>query len=796
MASTPENSALSSGLAALKQKDYQSAIAHLEEVCQLELDLSRVERAQIGLVTAYAQVGDREKAIAIAQTLTHSRNPRSANWANKTLEKLSQAATPQKTADVTGFVPMASPPAKPSFSLKRQPKTESAALTAEHLSTQQSETETRLQLDSSPPPSSEPPLTRKPSELSQQNRQWHQAGRAQRWGNLPQNISLVGSPQLLWGLQIATAIALFWWMRFTFRYGGPKINDLLLRLPLVNPLGFLYQDPTQLFLAILVILAVGLPWIVTGLLKFFYESQPLPLETLSAYSPDAVRTLQRYCRQRRLALPQLQLLPNPAPLIFTYGHLPKTACIVVSQGLLEQLGEEEIAAIYATQLGQIVHWDFAVMSWGVLLLQIPYLLYIQASIWSEKISDRFEHPFLINLIQGLGATIASLMYGIYWILQFPLLWLSRWRLFYSDAEAVAITGHPNALIRALLKIAMGVADTVAEDNSARPKRDKSTRWLLESFNFLLPVGYKQALLFSAQTSDRTFEELLAWDLRNPYRRWLVALKGHPLLGDRLSRLTHYARFWRLEPELDLPSPPRPFRWTQTNLQQWATTTTQQLLHNAQAWPLLPSAIAYGCLGGLALRGFLWVVGKISYELYIWQLVWLSQDKLGYLFAACWLICFGVYLLVRINSYFPEVTATNAKTERDVLKLQLSERSLPPQSTPIRLVGKLTGRRGIGNALAQDLTIQSPAGPIKLHHYPLLGPLAYFGSGFPQPGAWIGQTVTVTGWLRRGATPWIDVEQIRTRNNRTARNYQPIWLTLMAFAVVAWAAYLIWTTPAT
>ncbi|NES98287.1 MAG: tetratricopeptide repeat protein, partial [Desertifilum sp. SIO1I2] len=80
MASTPENSELSSGLAALKQKDYQSAIAHLEQVCQLELDLSRVERAQIGLVTAYAQVGDREKAIAIAQTLIHSRNPRSATW--------------------------------------------------------------------------------------------------------------------------------------------------------------------------------------------------------------------------------------------------------------------------------------------------------------------------------------------------------------------------------------------------------------------------------------------------------------------------------------------------------------------------------------------------------------------------------------------------------------------------------------------------------------------------------------------------------------------------------------------
>lgn len=806
MASTPENSLLLSGLAALKQGKYQYAIAQLEQVRQLELDQTLVERAIRGLIVAYSQVGDIEKAIADCQILTHSSNPQNQEWANQTLAKLSQTTATQNAtgftslpADNTGFAPLTPSQRTPRTRFQgRKEKKGSTIIAAQSVSPQppshSQSPETQLQTDATLLPETQPPTpphnptpASKSSNLPLQNRHWRQAERAQRWGALPKDLSLVQTPQLLWVLQGATVIALFWWMRFAFRFAGPIINYLFLRLPIVNPIPFFYSDPTQLFLITLIVLAIGLPWMVTGILKFFYGLQPLPVETLSAYSPETVRTLQRYCRQRRLPLPQLKLLPHQAPIIFTYGHLPKTACIIASQGLLEQLGEDEIAAIYATQLGQIVHWDFAVMSWGVLLLQIPYLMYMQVAKWVDSAMNRIERPIFISLLQGFGGAIASILYGIYWILQFPLLWLSRWRLFYSDAEAVAITGNPNALIRALLKIAMGVADQIVQV--------KSTPWLLDGFNFLLPVGYKQALLFSQETSHQPFEEMIAWDLGNPYRRWLVALQAHPLLGDRLSRLAYYARFWRLEPELDLPSPSPKFRWTVPSIQRWAKNTGLQLLRNFKAWPLLPSAVVYGYLAGLVLRGVLWAIGKISYVLYIWQFVWLSQNKQGYLFAACWLICFGLYLLVRVNQYFPDVKPATAKTERDLLKLQLSAETLPPQSIPVRLVGKLLGRRGISNSLRQDLILQTSTGLVKLHHYPLLEPIYYFWSGFPRMEAWIGQSVTVTGWLRRGATPWVDIEVIQSRGN-FARNHQPIWFTLIGFAAVAWAAYLIWVAPVT
>ncbi len=71
--------------------------------------------------------------------------------------------------------------------------------------------------------------------------------------------------------------------------------------------------------------------------------QPLSSDTLSTHSPEAIRVLQRYCRQQRWSLPRLAILPTSVPMALTYGNLPRTARIVVSQGLLEQLADDEIA---------------------------------------------------------------------------------------------------------------------------------------------------------------------------------------------------------------------------------------------------------------------------------------------------------------------------------------------------------------------------------------------------------------------------------------------------------------------
>ncbi|MBC6479306.1 MAG: M48 family metalloprotease [Hormoscilla sp. GM7CHS1pb] len=459
-----------------------------------------------------------------------------------------------------------------------------------------------------------------------------------------------------------------------------------------------------------------------------------------------------------------------------------TARIVVSEGLLEQLEDDEIATIYAAQLAQIVNWDFLVMSVGVLVLQIPYILYWQVAKWGEYASDRIERPLLEFLFTTVAALVANLSYGSYWLLRLPLLWLSRQRLLYSDAGAVATTGNPNALTRALLKIAIGITDDI--------QKTKSTSFLTESFDLLNPVGYSQAIC--NWPADANW----SWDILNPYSRWLTWGSGHPLMGVRLERLAHYARYWGLETELDLPAH-RPegkrSKGSRAEIGDTIKSAVSLLLKSYEVAPLLQRALINSLVLGLGFRIFLWLMGKIAYFMYIGNLVWLSQDQRGDLMAACLLISFSISILVQLNRYFPDVKRPTALTEVHLTEAIANSQALVRNSQTCCLQGKLWGRRGLSNGLGQDLILQTGSVTVKLHYISPLGPIGDLWNGRLRPRDFIGKSVTATGWLRRGAIVWLDLETLGTRANRTSHSYLPIWLTIIAFAAGLWGSYLIWQT---
>lgn len=258
------------------------------------------------------------------------------------------------------------------------------------------------------------------------------------------------------------------------------------------------------------------PWLIDRLLRWWHGLQHLSLETLEISSPEASRLLQRSCRQHHYRLPQLRVLPTAVPLIFTYGNLRRTARIVVSQGLLEQLADDEIAAIYATQLGQIANWDFIVLSLFLLVTQLPYITYSQLSQRGNKISNKTLQAFI--------AIAANFAYGLWLLLRLPAFWLSQLRIYYSDRLAAELTGNPNALSRAILKIARGVAQDIQQQGH--------TSWLLEGWDLLTIISYKQAIALSNLHSLPELEVALAWDCTNPLRYWLSINQAHPSMGDR------------------------------------------------------------------------------------------------------------------------------------------------------------------------------------------------------------------------------------------------------------------------
>jgi hypothetical protein len=106
MPSHPEPS-LEAGLSAIKQGDFQSAIATLEAVAATG-NSNTVLQAQIGLVVVYAKSGNIPKAIALCETLTQSQNLQVQQWANRTLEQLTlpYQSSETSTTDVTRSVPI------------------------------------------------------------------------------------------------------------------------------------------------------------------------------------------------------------------------------------------------------------------------------------------------------------------------------------------------------------------------------------------------------------------------------------------------------------------------------------------------------------------------------------------------------------------------------------------------------------------------------------------------------------------------------------------------------------------
>jgi len=121
------------------------------------------------------------------------------------------------------------------------------------------------------------------------------------------------------------------------------------------------------------------PWILDGLLRFGYGCKPFSLSRLGKFSPEAVQRVRQTCRKRQLPIPELRWLPDDAPVIFAYGHLPKTVRIVVSRGLLDRLEDDEIAALVMGKVAHMAHGDLAVISGVSALLQIPYTLYWQSA---------------------------------------------------------------------------------------------------------------------------------------------------------------------------------------------------------------------------------------------------------------------------------------------------------------------------------------------------------------------------------------------------------------------------------
>ncbi|MDJ0735041.1 MAG: M48 family metalloprotease [Nostocaceae cyanobacterium] len=232
--------------------------------------------------------------------------------------------------------------------------------------------------------------------------------------------------------------------------------------------------------------------------------------------PLSYKCIQRICRKYKISEPRIAIVEDKVPLAFTYGNYLNNARIVITTELLNLLTDEELAAVYAHELGHIARHDFAVMTLAQTLTISLYMLGI-GLIRSNNSGS--------NLLAVKAIGLASLVF--YYIAFLASLYLSRVREFSADHFAAKNVNDPNSLSRALVKIVyqsvlLKRINAVAQSARALNIFDFSVKKLVSGQKRQEAENYIQNLLY-------------------PSSRWEELMSTHPFPINRINALSYHSK---------------------------------------------------------------------------------------------------------------------------------------------------------------------------------------------------------------------------------------------------------------
>ncbi len=281
---------------------------------------------------------------------------------------------------------------------------------------------------------------------------------------------------------------------------------------------------------------VGLQYLLSPwLIQLLFKIRWVPLDELG---PEISRFVKETCQRLRIAIPRFGIIEDGNPNAFTFGHHAGNARVVITRGLLQMLDAEEVKAVIGHELGHVKNRDFIVMTLAAAVPIVLYAIY-RATLYSRGRRGRGS-AYLI--LVGVGAFLA------YVVSHFIVLLLSRIREYFADERSAEATHNPNALARALVKIAYGLArGHEAERRETVPKME-----LARPLGIFDPKMARSLALASAQTAGgldpSTVAEAMKWDLWNPWATVWELSSTHPLPAKRIKRLEKIALYLGQSPE--------------------------------------------------------------------------------------------------------------------------------------------------------------------------------------------------------------------------------------------------------
>jgi heat shock protein HtpX len=215
----------------------------------------------------------------------------------------------------------------------------------------------------------------------------------------------------------------------------------------------------------------------------------IPVDQYSA--SGLYEIVYRLTRRADLPMPQLYIIPEAQPNAFATGRDYEHAAVAVTEGLLELLDEEEIEGVIAHELSHIKHYDMLIGTVAATMAGAIAMLANFGMFFGGSSEDERPNPIVmlvLMVVMPLAATIIQMT-------------VSRNREFMADEGAAYMTGHPEWLQSALIKL----------DNYARgttlPEADPQTAHMF-IINPFTGKDFSMSELFSTHPSTESRVERL------------------------------------------------------------------------------------------------------------------------------------------------------------------------------------------------------------------------------------------------------------------------------------------------
>lgn len=287
---------------------------------------------------------------------------------------------------------------------------------------------------------------------------------------------------------------------------------------LLAAIGYFF-DVSGYIIVAMAILLVFIQWLIGP--KIIWWTTNMRLLEKNEY-PWLWETVQELCRKNKVPIPKIALARVGSPNAFVFGRTPGSAVLTVTQGLLNNLTQEEVKAVVAHEIGHIKHKDMIVMT---IVSAIPILAYFVARflIFAPSRDRRRD--------VGAAVLVGFVAYIVYLISNLLVLALSRLREYYADRFS-GINTKPKLLASALAKITYGLS------MSSEKIENSSVR----SFFIADPVSAATEVnKLSSEYSDLNLDEgelkkAMEWEKKNPLMRFLEIFRTHPLTFKRILAL--------------------------------------------------------------------------------------------------------------------------------------------------------------------------------------------------------------------------------------------------------------------